>query len=42
MDKQQLVLEGGAGKPLLDILCLADFPGIKAGAVNTISVTLAQ
>jgi len=40
MEKQQLVLAAG-GKPLLDILCLADYPQIKAGGVNTVLVSLA-
>jgi hypothetical protein len=40
MERQQLVLADG-GKPLLDILCLADYPQIKAGDVNEVLVSLA-
>ena len=41
MEKQQLALGESGGKPLIDILCLADYPQIKAGAVNTVHVMLA-
>ncbi|KAI8473308.1 MAG: hypothetical protein J3K34DRAFT_411589 [Monoraphidium minutum] len=38
LEKQQLDL---GGKRLLDILCLADYPQITAGAVNAVDVSLA-
>ncbi|GBF97792.1 hypothetical protein Rsub_10217 [Raphidocelis subcapitata] len=40
MERQQLVLEEG-GRPLLDILCLSDYPQIKAGEANAVVVSLA-
>jgi hypothetical protein len=40
MEKQQLVLADG-GKPLLEILCLADYPQIKPREVNQVLVALA-
>jgi hypothetical protein len=42
MEKQQLALGEGGGKQLIDILCLADYPQIKAGpgAANTVHVSL--
>jgi hypothetical protein len=39
MERQQLVLQEG-GKPLLDILCLSDYPQIKAGEANAVVVSL--
>lgn len=40
-DRQQLSL-GATGRPMLDVLCLSDYPQVAPGAANEVRVALAE
>jgi hypothetical protein len=40
-DRQQLSL-GATGRPMLDVMCLSDYPQVAPGAANEVRVALAE